>query len=99
MGDHHVDWCQMDARNHFVQKLARGGVNLVRVFDDEEYRRTRCCEERTIDERSERDLLSLLCRKAGQVESITEVQREELGIDRSALGRVLPIVRQQAIQF
>ena len=83
----------MDAQNHFAQKLARGGVNPVRVFDDEQHRPPRCCEERTIDKRSERDLLSLLCRKAGQVESITEVQREERGIDRPALGRVLPIVR------
>ena len=87
----------MDAQNHLAQKLAGRGIDPVRVLDDEQHRRALRCEEQTINKRSDNEFLALLGRKVGRLESITEVQREELGIDRSDIGRVFPVVRSTGV--
>ena len=71
----------------------------MRILNDKEHRRDLRREQQSVRQRTDDEFLALLGGKVERLELVADVEREELGIDRSDFRGIFPVALKIALNF
>ena len=89
----------MHAVHNLFQHFTGRRIDPVRILDDKEHRRDLRREQQPVRQRTDDEFLALLGREVERLELVADVEREELGIDRSDICRIFPVALDDRAKF
>ena len=89
----------MHAAHNLFQHFTGRRIDPVRILDDKEHRRDLRREQQPVRQRTDDEFLALLGGEVERLEFVADVEREELGIDRSDIRGIFPIALKNRAEF